>query len=254
MKDRPLARALRFVRPVPCSLVYPVMEHLVDARIADQIPDTVLFLEHESVITLGHRGRDQHLLLPRHELERLGIPVVHATRGGDVTYHGPGQLVVYPICKLGAAEADARNWLSNLEEAGIRLCAELGVPAWRVPGQTGVWTEKGKVAAIGVRFRRWVAHHGMSLNVRVSLDFTRWIVPCGLVGKPVTTLAVLLGETCPTLETIADRLRIHLGETIGRNVEWGCPDPAMSEILKPVAEWMADPSSQAPPLDQTAGR
>ncbi len=251
MKRRPPAIALRFVRPIPCSLLYPVMERLVEERIADRIPDSVLFLEHERVVTLGNRGRENHLLVPREELERRGIPVVHASRGGDVTFHGPGQLVIYPICKLGAVEADARNWLHNLEESGLRLCAELGIRAWRTPGQTGVWTEKGKVAAIGVRFRRWVAYHGMSLNVDISLDFTQWIVPCGLVGKPVTTLRAFLGTQCPSLDEIAERLRIHLGAALTRDIQWKTDLPG-TDALKPVANWLNRLPS--PPPRETGGK
>ena len=154
---RPAAQAFAFARPVPYAPAAEAMERLVDARQRNAIPDTVLFLEHEPVVTLGNRGRDNFLLKSPAELAREGVHVAHASRGGDVTFHGPGQLVIYPILALGHGEADAHRYLDRLEETAIRTCADFGVAAFRVPGKTGAWTDLGKIAAIGVRFKRWIA-------------------------------------------------------------------------------------------------
>lgn len=228
------AQAFRFDRPVPYPPASEAMERLVDARLKDAIPDTVLFLEHEPVVTLGTRGRDQFLLKSPDDLRAEGVHLAHASRGGDVTYHGPGQLVVYPILALTGAEADAHRYLTRLEEAAIRTCADFGVEAFRVPGKTGAWTGLGKIAAIGVRFRRWVTSHGMSFNVSVDLRYTSWIVPCGLVGQPVTSLQRHLPDACPALADVRERLRGHLAETMNRAVEWNAgPLPEALDNLAP---------------------
>lgn len=234
---RPRAQAFRFDRPVPYPPAAAAMERLVDARLRGDIPDTVLFLEHEPVVTLGNRGRDQFLLKSPEELKRAGVAVVKASRGGDVTYHGPGQLVIYPILALGASEADAHGYLSNLEETAIRVCADFGIPAFRIPEKTGAWTDRGKIAAIGVRFRRWVTSHGMSFNVSVDLGYTSWIVPCGLVDQPVTSLRQHLSNVCPSLPAVRERLLLRLAEVMKRDVEWSeAPLPEALEELAPFRE------------------
>jgi lipoyl(octanoyl) transferase len=224
----PRAQAFRFRRPVPYPPAAEAMDRLVEARLKDLVPDTVLFLEHEPVITLGNRGSDQFLLKTPDDLKREGVHLAQATRGGDVTYHGPGQLVVYPILELGPAETDTHRYMANLEETAIRTCADFGVTACRVPGKTGAWTDQGKIAAMGVRLRRWITSHGMSFNVTVDLSYTTWIVPCGLVGQPVTTLQQLLGKDCPTLDDVCEHLFRHLGEVMGRDMAWSeapLPEP-----------------------------
>ncbi len=216
----PPAQAFRFDRPVPYPPAAVAMERLVDARLKNAVPDTVLFLEHEPVVTLGSRGRDQFLLKSPGDLQREGVHVAHASRGGDVTYHGPGQIVMYPVFALTGAEADAHAYLARLEETAIRTCADFGVLAGRVPGKTGAWTDLGKIAAMGVRFRRWITSHGMSFNVSVDLRYTSWIVPCGLVGQPVTSLARHLPDRCPALSDVREQLRLHLAEVMGREIDW----------------------------------
>jgi lipoyl(octanoyl) transferase len=216
----PQAQAFRFDRPVPYPPAAEAMERLVNDRLKGSIPDTVLFLEHEPVVTLGNRGRDQFLLKSPDDLRREGVHVAHASRGGDVTYHGPGQIVVYPIFALTGAEADAHRYLASLEETAIRTCADFGVQAFRIPGKTGAWTDLGKIAAIGVRFRRWISSHGMSFNVSVDLRFTSWIVPCGLVGQPVTSLKRHLPADCPALPDVRERLLLNLAGVMKRDVAW----------------------------------
>jgi lipoate-protein ligase B len=209
------ARALYFSRPVPFVEGVALQERLVAERARDAIPDTVLFLEHRPVVTLGARGRATHLKLSREELAARGIELCTATRGGDVTYHGPGQLVMYPILKLGEREVDAHGYLANLEEVALRTAADFGVRAWRREGLNGIWTGAGKLAAIGFRIRRWVTMHGMSFNVDPDLAGFQTILPCGL-REPVTSLRILLGEHCPALPDVRERMVAHFGEVFQR--------------------------------------
>jgi len=211
--------ALLFSRPVAYRDGLAVQEALHAQRVADRIPDTVLVLEHAPVVTLGNRGRETHLVTGREALRRKGVDLVHASRGGDVTYHGPGQLVAYPILRLGGREADAHGYLYNLEEAAVRTVASFGVQAWRREGMNGAWTEQGKIAAIGFRLKRWVTMHGMSLNVCPDLAGFLDIVPCGLVGESVASLQTLLGEACPALPAVRTSLLRHLSGVLQRDFE-----------------------------------
>lgn len=213
------AVALVFREPQPYRPIARLQDDLVEARIAGRIPDIVLLLEHRPVVTLGRRGREDSLRLTRDQLAARGIELVLASRGGDVTYHGPGQLVIYPILQLGPHEADVHGHLWNLEELGLRTAADFGVRAFRRSGLTGVWTEAGKLAAIGVRFKRWVTCHGMSLNVNVDLSGFDTIVPCGLAGEKVTSLEALLGPHCPAASTVRTHLLRHFEQVFGRPLE-----------------------------------
>lgn len=192
-----------------------------------RIPDTFFLLQHAPTVTLGRRGRTEHLSLPPEEYARKGIEVVHASRGGDVTYHGPGQWVLYPILHLGATGADAHGYLWNLEEIALRTCAAFGVEAWRREGKSGAWTAQGKVAAIGFHIKRGVTLHGMSFNVSGDLHGFRTIVPCGLVGEPVATLADALSPAPPpSMDAVADALLAQAGSVLGRSLQTFSPaDP-----------------------------
>ena len=188
-----------FNKPVPYDTGIRIQQRLYEARLAGAIPDTVLFLEHEPVVTMGRRGRRNHLVVSEEELRARGIQLALASRGGDVTYHGPGQLVMYPILRLGAREADSHGYLGNLEEIAIRTAAAFGVEAFRREGMSGAWTGAGKLAAIGFQIKRWITLHGMSFNVAQDPGGFRLIVGCGLVGERVVSLRELLGERCPEL-------------------------------------------------------
>jgi lipoyl(octanoyl) transferase len=183
---------------------------LVEERQADRAPDTLLFVEHPDVITLGRRqsARD-------HVIDGEAMPIFEVERGGDATYHGPGQLVGYPILKLDEQERDLHAYLRALEEALIATCADFGVRAERNPGLTGVWTSGRKLASIGIAVRRWVTLHGFALNV--STDLTRFaaIHPCGLDAQVMTSLAREAGRAL-TLAEVAPRAVMHLGEALGR--------------------------------------
>lgn len=211
-------RAIYYDRPVPYEEAARIQLALHADRLAGRIPDTVLFLEHPPVITLGRRGRDNYLLLAPEEYARRGIEVVRSTRGGDVTFHGPGQLVMYPILKLGSNEADAHGYLWNLEEIAIRTAADFGVASFRREGKSGAWTDAGKIAAIGFQLKRWVTLHGMSFNVDVDLAGFQSIVPCGLVGEPVASLKSILGERCPTVAQVRDSMKTHFEDVSGRKL------------------------------------
>jgi len=160
---------------------------LVTARRAGDVPDTLLLLEHPPVITLGRGSDPAHVLLSPAELERRGIELHEAGRGGDVTYHGPGQLVGYPVLALPAVRRDAHRYLRDLEQALIRTVAAFGISAGRKPGLTGVWVGEEKLAAIGVRLSTgWITSHGFALNIEPDPEGFSTIVPCGLSDHGVT--------------------------------------------------------------------
>ena len=213
------AWAVTFDSPQPFEPIATAQMRLAVARCADRIPDTVLFLEHGPVVTLGRRGRTEHLLVSPEILRARGIDFCTASRGGDVTYHGPGQLVIYPVLRLGALGADAHGYLYNLEEIAIRTCADFGVQARRVQGKNGAWTEAGKIAAIGFQLKRGITLHGMSFNVAPDLADFEVIVPCGLEGDPVCSLQSLLGERAPPLADVRERMSTHFEAVCGRRLE-----------------------------------
>ncbi len=212
------ALAIWFDAPLPYPAAMRLQDDLVRRRIAETLPDLALFLEHTPVVTLGNRGQAEHVLASAAELSRRGIDLIHATRGGDVTYHGPGQEIIYPIMRLGLNEADAHGYLHNLEEIAIRTAADFGVAAFRRSGKTGAWTEAGKLAAIGIRLKRWITFHGMSFNVRPDLNGFQTIVPCGLLGEAVTSLELLLPATCPAPEAVRARMTEHFSVVCRRPV------------------------------------
>lgn len=180
-------------------------------RRAGEIPDRILLLEHPHVVTQGRGSHPEHLLRTPGELAAMGVELHEAGRGGDVTYHGPGQLVGYPILDLKPSEGredrrDLHRYLRELEAVLINTLAELGVEATRSAGLTGVWTEQGKVAAIGVRVSSgWITSHGFALNVSTDLDYFGTIVPCGIQDRTVTSLERLLAEP-PDRHAVEDRL------------------------------------------------
>ncbi|MEO6003298.1 MAG: lipoyl(octanoyl) transferase LipB [Opitutus sp.] len=169
---------------------------LVTQRIAGEMGDTLVFTEHEPVFTLGMRGgTDGHLLWTTDQLQREGVEVVKTNRGGDITYHGPGQIVGYPIVSL-ASRKDLHAYLRFLEDVLIHAVGQLGLPATRRDGKTGIWIGQRKIGAIGVAVKRWVAYHGFALNVSARLDHFSGIVPCGIsaVDGTVTSLEAELGR------------------------------------------------------------
>jgi lipoyl(octanoyl) transferase len=198
-----------------------LQRQLVDDRKAGRIPDVLLLLQHPHVITLGAKTADarSHIVAPLELLRARGIEVHETGRGGDVTYHGPGQVVGYPILDLKPDRCDVHQYVRDLEEVMIRTCADHGIAAIRAPGMSGAWvdTPRGpeKIGAIGVRISRWVTSHGFAFNVSTDLDCFRLIVPCGIAERGVTSLNVLLGRDVP-LSDAEDALARHMGSVFGR--------------------------------------
>jgi lipoyl(octanoyl) transferase len=201
---------VRWLGRVPYADAVELQERLVAERRAARTADSLLLLEHPPVITLG-RGSDRaHLLADGEELRARGIEVHECGRGGDVTYHGPGQLVGYPILALRDGRRDAHRYLRDLEEALLRTAADYGVHAERIGGLTGIWVGNRKLAAIGVRLSTgWITSHGFALNVGPELDGFSTIVPCGIRDRGVTSLTELTGRAL-RLREVAARVALHL--------------------------------------------
>lgn len=208
---------------VPYHTAWEWQRRLVESRRAGQIPDRLLLLEHPPVITLGRNARREHLLSSPETLAAQGIEVVETNRGGDVTYHGPGQVVGYPILNLGRIRKDVVWYVRMLEEAILRTVNELGLAAGRRTGMTGVWVGNHKVAAIGIHISRWITSHGFALNVDTELRMFRHIVPCGISTFPVGSLRELLGVTVDRA-WVESRLAAHLGELLGLEMKWAGQD------------------------------
>jgi lipoyl(octanoyl) transferase len=185
-----------------------LQKQLVSERKEGAIADQLLLLEHPHVITLGRNGRQQNLLAANEVLERAGIAFFPTDRGGDITYHGPGQLVGYPILDLRAWKRDVGAYVRAIEQVIIDTLADFGIAAGRVTKLTGVWVGERKIAAIGVHISRWVTSHGFALNVNTDLHYFQYIVPCGL-SKPVASMAQLGVAT--GLPAVCQRLTFHFG-------------------------------------------
>ena len=199
---------------------------LVDERKADRIPDTLLLVEHPHVLTLGVRGDGgrSHILATDAALRARGIDVFETGRGGDITYHGPGQLVGYPIISLRPDRCDVHRYVRDLEETLIRTAGDYGIATGRIEGLTGVWVgaekKEGaeKLAAIGVRISRWVTSHGFALNVTTDLEYFRLIVPCGIADRGVTSLARLLGRSV-AVDDVIDRVVANFAAVFERDLQ-----------------------------------
>jgi len=191
---------------------------LVEQRRREQIDDQLLLLEHPHVITLGTSADESHILVANDERDLLGIQIHSTGRGGDVTYHGPGQLVGYPILDLKPDRCDLHRYVRDLEEVLLRALADFGIVAGRIVGHTGVWVGNAKIAAIGVRVSsRWITSHGFALNINTDLRYFDAIVPCGIRGRGVTSMALCLGEP-PPREAVCDSIGAHFGVVFERVV------------------------------------
>ena len=197
---------------------YALQKRIVAARKTEAIGDVLLLCEHPHVITQGRNGKREHLLVSEHVLRQKGMEYYETSRGGDITYHGPGQIVGYPILNLGAIRRDVVWYVRTLEEAMIQATAEFGIKAERVAGKTGIWVRIGnteeKLAAIGVHISRWVTSHGFAYNVATDLRNFDLIVPCGIADRKATSLEKLLGRSVEEKE-VSPRIAKHLGELLG---------------------------------------
>lgn len=193
---------------------------LVRERKAGEIPDTLLLLEHPHVYTLGRNARRENMLFTPQRLAEIGAEVFETDRGGDVTYHGPGQLVGYPILDLTRHRRDLAWLMHSLEEVFIRVAGEYGVQAERAPGARGVFVGNDKLVAMGIHVSRWITSHGFAFNVNTDLRYFDWIVPCGLRDKGVTSLARLLGRKV-RMDEVAERVSAHFGQVFGLEMQIG---------------------------------
>ena len=204
---------------MPYGEALALQRALVEDRRADRIPDTLLLVEHPHVLTLGVRGDGgrSHILASADALASRGVEIHETGRGGDITYHGPGQVVGYPIIDLKPDRCDVHRYVRDLEDVLIRTASDYGVLAERVDGLTGVWVGREKLAAIGVRIARWITSHGFALNVTTNLDYFALIVPCGIADRGVTSLAGLTGRAIDPVE-VANRTAGHFANVFNLKV------------------------------------
>jgi lipoyl(octanoyl) transferase len=199
---------------------YALQQRLVAARKANAIDDVLLLCEHPHVITLGRNGNRANLLASEHVLRQKSVELHSTNRGGDITYHGPGQVVGYPILNLDHIKRDVSWYVRTLEEAMIRTTADFGISAYRVPGKTGVWVQAGtteeKLAAIGVHISRWITSHGFAYNASTDLRHFDLIVPCGIADRKATSLEKLLSRNV-SLAEVKPRLSHHLAQLLFRD-------------------------------------
>jgi len=219
--DRPLE--VRRLGTVSYAEALAMQRALVEERRADRVPDLLILLQHPPVITLGVKGDGgrSNVVATPDRLAELGIAVEETGRGGDVTYHGPGQIVGYPIIDLRPDRQDVHRYVRDLEEVMIRTCADYGLEAGRIAGLTGTWLRTNEVAekigAIGVRISRWITSHGFAFNVSTRLDHFQLIVPCGISDRGVTSLEQATGRTIPVGE-VEDRIVAHFAAVFDREV------------------------------------
>jgi lipoyl(octanoyl) transferase len=210
---------------VPYGEGLAMQERAAAERAAGERPDRLFLLEHPHVFTLGRGADEANVLASEAELAASGAGLYHTGRGGDVTYHGPGQLVGYPVISLKPDRCDVHRYVRDLEEVLIRTAADYGITAGRIPGLTGIWVGQEKLAAIGVRIARWVTSHGFALNVTTDLSYFGKIVPCGISDKGVTSIDRLTGRAVDLGE--AARVAAgHFGDVFERTIEYRSGDAA----------------------------
>ncbi|MCI0389339.1 MAG: lipoyl(octanoyl) transferase LipB [Acidobacteria bacterium] len=202
---------------MPYAEAHELQQELVEKRKRDEISDQILLLEHPHVITLGRAANRANVLIDDLTRAQAGVELFETGRGGDVTYHGPGQLVGYPIIKLTPDRCDVRRYMRDIEEVLIRTAGDFGVKAGRIEGLTGVWAGEEKLAAIGVRISRWVTMHGFAFNVTTDLNYFRLIVPCGIHDHGVTSLQKLLGYSVE-MDTALESVSRNFGEVFNRQI------------------------------------
>jgi len=204
------------------------LQHWLWSRcVEEELPDVLLFLEHPHVITLGRRGNRSHLIASPEVLEAMKIPLFHVERGGDVTYHGPGQIVVYPVFNLKDYGYRLVRYVTQLEEVILSVLKDFGIVGRRDPLNRGVWVDGEKIASVGVAIKRWVSFHGLSLNYETDLKYFELINPCGLEGKKMTSMAKIL-RTEISREHLVGRISFHFMQIFERDWE----EKNLDEVLK----------------------
>jgi len=197
---------------------WDIQHELWSRRVEEELPDVLLVLEHPHVITLGRRGNRSHLIASPEALEAMKIPIFHVERGGDVTYHGPGQIVVYPVFNLKEYGYRLIRYVSQLEEVALSVLKDFGIVGRRDPLNRGVWVEGEKIASVGVAIKRWVSFHGLSLNYETDLKYFELINPCGLDGRKMTSMAKILG-TRISRERLIEKIGFHFMKIFERDWE-----------------------------------
>jgi lipoyl(octanoyl) transferase len=211
----------RYLGLTPYGEAHELQKELVERRKRDEIPDQLLLLEHPHVITLGRAANRANVLADEATRDRLGVELFETGRGGDVTYHGPGQLVGYPIIKLLPGQQDIRRYVRNIQETLIRAARDFGVEAEPRGGEhVGVWVGDKKLAAIGIRISRWVTMHGFAFNISANLNYFQLIIPCGIRDHGVTSLQELLGIPVE-MGAVTESVARHFGEVFNREVVGG---------------------------------
>ena len=199
---------------------YQLQKKLLQKRLDGQVGDTLLLLEHPPTITVGKSGKLENILASQVKLAREGVSLVFTDRGGDVTFHGPGQLVGYPIMDLKGQKKNSRRYLHNLEETLIRTLVDFNIESHRDKGHPGVWVGDDELAAIGLRLKQWITMHGFALNINTDLSLFSLINPCGFSNRKATSMAHLLGKEVP-VEAVVERFIIHFSEVFHTRMLWG---------------------------------
>ncbi|MFC1988719.1 lipoyl(octanoyl) transferase LipB [Chloroflexota bacterium] len=205
---------------VEYSESYQLQQRLLDSRLDGKIQDTLLLLQHPPVVTIGKSGKLENIIVSPAELVKQGISLIFTDRGGDVTYHGPGQLVVYPIIDLRERGKDIHRYINDLEEVIIRTVSDFSIDAGRDDDHAGVWVNNEELASIGIRIRKWITMHGLALNIKPRLEHFSLINPCGFRDRTATSVSKLLSKDIPT-EAIVQRLITHFSEVFGAHIEQG---------------------------------
>jgi lipoate-protein ligase B len=198
-------------------------------RVKGELPDLLVFLEHPHVITLGRRGNRSYLIASQEVLDAMAIPVYHVERGGDVTYHGPGQLVVYPILDLKGYGYRLIRYVDQLEEVILCTLKDFGMEGKKDSLNRGVWVSGEKIASLGVTIKRWVSFHGLALNYETDLSYFDLIHPCGLAGKKMTSMEKILGKKVAR-ESLVERITVHFKEIFQRDWERKSPDEILMNL------------------------
>jgi len=230
-----------------------LQDALVRARAAGETGDWLLYPDHPAVLTIGRNPSEGNVRADAATLAALGVEVFEVPRGGDVTWHGPGQLVGYPVVALDRVNRDLHRWLRTLEEALIRVLARHGIVSERSPGRTGVWVGGRKIASIGVAVRRWVGYHGFALNVHPDLSAFSLIHPCGLKGVEMTSMAAELGGNAPPLEVVRDDVTQQLSQLLGYERAVPAPAGAARRWIERAAPTAETPVESAPEHETRTG-
>ncbi|MDH7577756.1 MAG: lipoyl(octanoyl) transferase LipB [Bacillota bacterium] len=232
MSSRGRVLAVRWLGRRGYEQVYLLQKELVEARIRQEIPDTLILVEHFPVFTLGRGARDEQFRVPVRQIEALGLKIIPVDRGGQVTYHGPGQLVGYPIFDLTRHRQDLHWTLWALEEILIRFLKDFGIAGERRKDYPGVWVGEKKIAAIGIGVRRWVTYHGFALNINSDLNYFRLIYPCGIRDQGVTSLAEILGERVEITGDLLEKVVFYTGEVFQLEGEILSDEPRISGVAQ----------------------